>query len=114
FDSQWSLPTAVAENAAIMNSTRLAVAHILYTKYRTEYNAVFPVALDADLDPASANASRFPATGKPGQAAFDNMAAGDKDIVNRIYANYGKALAAYMRTLVSRNAPFDRFIAGDK
>ena len=114
FDSQWSLPTAVAENAAIMNSTRLAVAHMLYAKYRTEYNAAFPVALDADLDPASANASRFPATGKPGQAAFDGMAAADKDIINRIYANYGKALQAYMRKLVSRNAPFDRFIAGDK
>ena len=42
------------------------------------------------------------------------MAAADKAIVNRIYANYGKALAAYMRTLVSRNAPFDRFVAGDK
>jgi cytochrome c peroxidase len=87
---------------------------MLYAKYRTEYNAIFPVALDADLDPAATNASRFPATGKPGQAAFDNMAAGDKVIVNTIYANYGKALAAYIRTLVSRNAPFDRFVAGDK
>ena len=41
------------------------------------------------------------------------MAQADKDIVNRIYANYAKALAAYMRKLTSRNAPFDRFIAGD-
>jgi cytochrome c peroxidase len=114
FDSQWSLPLAVAEGGATMDSTRLAVAHMLYAKYRTEYNAIFPVALDADLDPAATNASRFPATGKPGQAAFDNMAAGDKVIVNTIYANYGKALAAYIRTLVSRNAPFDRFVAGDK
>ena len=115
FDSQWSLPTAVAENAAIMNSTRLSVAHMLYAKYRTEYNAVFPVALDADLDPASTTASRFPASGKPGQANWDTGVADvDKPIINRIYANYGKALQAYMRKLVSRNAPFDRFIAGDK
>jgi cytochrome c peroxidase len=114
FDSQWALPTAVAENGGLMNSTRLTVAHTLHAKYRTEYNAVFPTALDPDLDPAATNAARFPASGKPGQAAFDGMAAGDKDIINRIYANYGKALAAYMRTLVSRNAPFDRFIAGDK
>ena len=27
--------------------------------------------------------------------------------------NYGKAIQAYMRRLVSRNAPFDRFVAGD-
>jgi cytochrome c peroxidase len=114
FDSQWALPTAVAENGAIMNSTRLAVAHMLYVKYRTEYNALFPTPLDADLDPASTS-TRFPATGKPGQANWDTgVAADDKIIINRIYANYGKALAAYVRKLVSRNAPFDRFIAGDK
>jgi cytochrome c peroxidase len=114
FDSQWSLPTAVAESGAIMNSTRLAVAHMLYVKYRTEYNAIFPTPLDADLDPASSS-TRFPATGKPTQANWETgVTADDKIIVNRIYANYGKALAAYVRKLVSRNAPFDRFIAGDK
>ena len=114
FDSQWSLPLAVAEGAATMKSTRLQIAHMLYAKYRTEYNAAFPTPLDADLDPAATNASRFPATGKPGDASWTGMATADQDIINRIYANYGKALAAYMRTLVSRNAPFDRFIAGDK
>jgi cytochrome c peroxidase len=114
FDSQWSLPLAVAENAAIMNSTRLEVAHMLYAKYRTEYYATFAVPLDAALDPAAVDAARFPAAGKPGEPAFDNMAAGDKDILNAIYANYGKALAAYMRKLVSRHAPFDQFVAGDQ
>lgn len=113
FDSQWSLPLGVAEGGATMKSTRLQVAHMLYAKYRTEYNAVFPTALDPDLDPSSASASRFPASGKPGDASWDAMDADDQAIVNRIYVNYGKALAAYMRTLVSRDAPFDRFIAGD-
>ena len=38
-------------------------------------------------------------------------------IVNRIYANFGKAIAAYERRLVSNNfepSPFDRFMAGDE
>jgi cytochrome c peroxidase len=113
FDSQWALPTAVAEGGATMNSTRLTIAHMLYVKYRAEYNAIFPTALDTDLDPLSTS-TRFPASGKPGQTTFDTMAQADKDIVNRIYANYAKALAAYMRKLTSRNAPFDRFMAGDK
>ncbi len=114
FDSQWSLPLAVAENGSLMNSTRLTVAHMLFAKYRAEYDAIFPVPLDAALDPNAADAARFPATGKPGQAAFDNMTDADKAIVNRIYANFGKAIAAYMRTLVSGNARFDQFVAGDK
>ena len=42
------------------------------------------------------------------------MTAADRLIANRIYANFGKAIAAYVRTLVSRNAPFDRYVAGDR
>lgn len=118
FDSQWSLPLAVAENPKLMNSSRLAIAHMLWDKYKADYDAIFPVPLDADLDPASANASRFPPSGKPKAAGaadgpWEGMAAGDQAIVNRIYVNYGKAIAAYMRKVVSRNAPFDRFVAGD-
>jgi cytochrome c peroxidase len=114
FDSQWSLPLAVAENAKIMDSGRLQIAHVMWNKYRADYDAIFPVALDTRLDPADANAADFPAAGRPTQAAFDNMAAGDKAIVNRIFANFGKAIAAYMRLEVSRNAPFDKYVAGDK
>ncbi len=120
FDSQWALPLAVAENANIMRSTRLQLAHMLFAKYRTEYNATFPVALDPALDPNAADAARFPPSGKPKanaadpDGAFELMAPGDRAIVNAIFVNYGKALAAYTRTLVSRNAAFDRYVAGDK
>ncbi len=119
FDSQWSLPLAVAENARIMKSTRLEVAHLLFDKYRADYDAIFPVPLDAALASTAPDAARFPASGKPKAAATDPdgpwelMTAPDRAIVNRIFANYGKALAAYMRKHVSRNAAFDKFIAGD-
>jgi len=109
FAAQWELPPAVVENPAIMNSTRLAVAHRIYDAYKTEYEAVFG-ALDAGL--ATTN-GRFPASGKPTQAAFDNMAGDDKTIVNGILVNFGKALEAYTRKLVSREAKFDAWFAGD-
>ncbi len=114
FDSQWSLPLGVAENPKLMNSTRLTIAHMLWNKYRVEYNAIFPVPLDPSLDPTATDASRFPASGKPGQATYDGMATADKLIVDTIYANYGKAIAAYMRKLVSGNSRFDQFVAGDR
>jgi cytochrome c peroxidase len=119
FDSQWSLPLAVAENPRIMRSTRLEVAHWLFEKYRADYDAVFPVPLDAALSATAPDAARFPPAGRPKAAATDpdgpweQMTAGDRAIVNRIFVNYGKALAAYMRKHVSRDAPFDRFVAGD-
>jgi len=119
FDSQWSLPLAVSENGVIMKSSRLQIAHLLWTKYKAEYNAIFPVPLDASLDPAASDAARFPAAGKPKAANGTdgpwelNMTVGDQNIVNRIFANYGKAIQAYLRLLVSRNAPFDKYVAGD-
>jgi cytochrome c peroxidase len=119
FDSQWSLPLAVAENPKIMGSTRLEVVHMLWTKYRSDYDAIFPVPLDAALDPNATDAARFPAAGKPKASASDPdgpwelMTATDRATVNRIYVNFGKAIGAYLRKLVSRGAPFDRFVAGD-
>ncbi len=119
FDSQWSLPLAVAENPKIMKSTRLDVAHLLWNKYRSEYDAAFETPLDLALDPQAVDATRFPPSGKPKAApsdpdgAWEMMAAADRDIINRIYVNYGKALQAYMRKLVSGNSPFDRWLAGE-
>ena len=119
FSAQWELPMPVTENAVIMNSTRLRVAHVIFDKYKADYEAVFG-AVFGPLEPAiGSDAVRFPPTGKPKLNAeavngpWENMTAGDRTIVNRIFVNYGKALAAYTRKLVSRNAPFDRFVAGE-
>lgn len=68
---------------------------------------------------------RFPLQGRPGAMpgcqrgsvsepfgdAFDCMDAADQDAVTRVYVNYAKAIAAYEARLVSRDAPFDRFVA---
>ena len=76
-------------------------------------------ALDPDLDPSSAGAARFPSDGKPKSTASDPdgpwelMAPADQAIVDRIFVNFGKAIEAYERTLVSSDAPFDRYVAGD-
>lgn len=119
FDSQWSLPIAVAENPATMNSTRLQVAHMLWNKYKAEYDALFPVALDPALDPNAADAARFPPAGKPKamgapDGPWELMTAADRAIVNTIFANYGKAIQAYQRLLVSGDSKFDKYVAGDK
>jgi cytochrome c peroxidase len=120
FDSQWSQPISVVENAREMNGTRLQIAHVLFDKYRTDYDAIFPVPLDPALASTARDAARFPPTGKPKSAPTDpdgpweGMAPADQLVVNRIAANFGKALAAYVRLNVSRDAPFDKYVAGDR
>lgn len=111
-DSLWSDALVDPEGIA-MNGSRLQVAHVMWDKYRDEYNEIFDPDLDPALDPAATDAARFPAIGKPGTPEYDAMTAADQEHVTQIFVNFGKALDAYMRLLVSRDAPFDRYIAGD-
>lgn len=119
FSAQWEVSLAVAESPVLMNADRLHVVHRLFDVYAPEYEAAFGA-----LDPAFADFGRFPAHAKPKPAptdalptppdgAWEAMTDADREAVNRVFVNYGKALEAYLRLLVSRNAPFDRFVAGD-
>ncbi len=118
-DAPWCQGSAAPEAATDAGSTRLAYVHMVYNKYKSDYNAIFPVPLDPALDPSAPDASRFPATGMPKanasapDGAWEGMTAADQQTVNLIMSNCGKALEAYERKLISRNAPIDRYIAGD-
>ncbi len=112
-DSLWSESMIDIEADFSYNSSRLRLAHVVYEKYRDEYNAVFDPDLDPALDPAHPEADRFPAEGRPGSEEWLGMMTSDQDHVTEIYVNWGKALHAYLRLLVSKNAPFDRYVAGD-
>jgi cytochrome c peroxidase len=116
FAAQWELPIAVVENAKNMNGDRMRVVHLIFDKYKADYEAVFGGTLDAAI---STDTVRFPPSAKPKASAtavdgpWEMMTAADREIATRIYVNFAKALEAYMRKLVSRNAPLDRFVAGD-
>jgi cytochrome c peroxidase len=118
-DSLWYQGANGCESAVNFAGNRLQYAHMLYAKYRTQYNALFPTPLDPALDINASDAARFPVNGAPGTAgtpldtAWKGMTPGDRDIVNTIMANIGKSIEAYERKLVSRNAPIDKYIAGD-
>jgi cytochrome c peroxidase len=108
FDSAWALALGALEKADVMNGTRLGVVHVIVTQYRAEYEALF-----GPLDPALLDSTRFARVGKPGMPAWDGMTDADRALADRVFVNAGKAIAAYMRLLVARDAPFDRWIAGD-
>lgn len=111
-DSEWFDAQSEPEGPPVQNGSRLQLAHVLFEHYQADYNAAFP---EWPLDPGLADYTRFPATGSPytDAANWNALSAGDQEIVNRILVNYGKSIEAYLRHLVSRNAPFDRFVAGD-
>jgi len=112
-DSEWFDAQSEPEGPPVQNGSRLQLAHVIFDHYRADYSDAFP---EWPLDPGLADYTRFPATGSPytDSANWNGLSSGDKEIVNRVLVNYGKAMEAYLRKLVSRDAPFDRWVAGDR
>jgi len=106
-DSLWAQALGPVESPAEHNFSRLEVAHLIQQVYRTPYEAVFGAMPDLS------DGQRFPPAGKPGTAAWALMTAQDQDVVNRIFSNFGKSIAAYERLLVDRESAFDRYMTGD-
>ncbi len=109
-DSLWSQPLGALENPIEMATTRVAIAQRIAALpgYREPYEAIF-----GPLPPLE-DTSRFPAIGMPGMPEWDAMSAADRDAVNRVAANVGKALEAYLRRIVSGPAPLDRYLDGER
>jgi cytochrome c peroxidase len=105
-DSVWSQPLFAIENPLEMDSSRLQLAHLIAgdTALRPAYEKVFGPLPDL---------SAWPASGKPGDAAFDALAPDVQTEANRIAANVGKALEAYMRKNTSGPSMFDAYLGGD-
>jgi cytochrome c peroxidase len=113
----WEQAGGSPETGTNTAGDRCTYAHMLWDHYRDEYNAVFtetplPERLDPDSTdplPAKCKPSANPTT-MPG--AWEGMSSADKDTITRIMCNQGKAVAAFETLLVSRNAPFDAYVAG--
>jgi cytochrome c peroxidase len=118
-DHMW-FQGANSSESVNFGGNRLDYVHLLFRKYRVDYDALFPVPLDPALDPAAPDAARFPENAKPKKdgtapdGPWELMTEADRQIVNTILANTGKSLEAYERKLISRNAPIDLYIAGDR
>ncbi len=106
-DTLWTQPLMAIENPREMNFTRLELAHRVAQSFRAGYESVFGAL------PPLEDGARFPPKGKPGDAAFDGMAASDQFEINRVAANVGKAFEAYMRRDAHQRGRFDAFVLGD-
>jgi len=112
-DSLWSQALHPIEDPLEMNSTRLQVAHVIASdpSLAAQYKNLFGEA------PSFEDSQRFPTRGGPrahdvdAQLNWWQMQSSDREQVNRVFVNLGKAIAAFEATIVTTEAPFDRFVA---
>lgn len=109
-DNLWGKNLIPAE--FVMGTTRTGIVKFIHGKYKAEYDAIF----SPPIDDALTDDMRFPAAATPldAMSGWAQMAPADQEIVNRAYANFGKAIQAYERKLISGDSQFDRFVAGDE
>lgn len=104
-ETLWAQALGPIESAREMGSSRLFVAARVESAFADAYAAAFP---DEPLPDLAA----LPASGKPGDAAFDALSSADREAVTRVFVNVGKAIEAYERSFRVKPNRFDAFLAG--
>lgn len=107
-DSLWAQALGPLEDAAEHGGNRTRYAHLMQTHYRAEYEAIFHAMPDLshrakDAGPHGTAAERL---------AWDAMTARERKAITQVFANLGKVIAAYEKTLTYGEAPFDRYVEG--
>ena len=104
-DSLWSQALGPLEDAVEHGGNRTRYAHLLKTHYRADYEALFAPMPDLSHAPPDAG----PAGSPEQQLAWKGLEVKTQADINRMFANMGKAIAAFEKTLQHSESRFDRY-----
>ena len=104
-DSQWAQALGPMESPVEHGGNRTLYAHLIAEFYTDEYTALFGSLPDLSGLPRNAG----PVADAEAAANWEKMSAEDREAVARIYANMGKAIAAYERLLMPGESRFDQY-----
>jgi cytochrome c peroxidase len=112
-DSAWSQALGPMEDAAEHGGNRARLVAIVLAQYKDQYQKIFGRAPEfAALPDASPNGTDAQ------RAAWNELSPAQRENINRVFANMGKAIAAYERQVSYGEARFDKYaqatVAGDR
>lgn len=105
-DSQWSQALGPLESPVEHGGDRTQYAHLVATNYREVYEQVFGRLPKLTGMPTHAG----PVQDSARAAAWNRISASGRDDITRVYANIGKAIAAYERGIAFTPSRFDRYV----
>jgi cytochrome c peroxidase len=105
-DSQWAQALGPLESAVEHGGTRAQYAHVVAEQYRERYETVFGRLPDLTSIPRHAG----PVADSAARAAWGRVPADAQEQISRVYANIGKAIAAYERRIEPGVSRFDRYV----
>ncbi len=112
-DSLWSQALAPLEDPKEQGISRVSVVKVIDKFYRKEYETIFGSFTPKEkLYQLPANAS--PVQDAESKRLWEQMLQDDKDNINKVFVNVGKAIAAFEATLLPNQSNFDFFVAATK
>jgi cytochrome c peroxidase len=108
-DSQWAQALGPLESAVEHDGDRTQYAHIIAAHYRDEYETVFGRLPRLDGLPAHAG----PVADSTRAMAWRRISTSGQDDITRVYANIGKAIAAFERRIGFTPSRFDRYVEAE-
>ncbi|MBU0729342.1 MAG: cytochrome-c peroxidase [Proteobacteria bacterium] len=107
-DSLWSQALGPIENPLEHGISRTKCAIIIHQFYREEYETVFgPV---PELDEKYSDKARPATDNQEIHALWNAIDTKDRQAISIFFANIGKAIAAFVRTIMPSAAPFDSYV----
>lgn len=104
-DSQWSQALGPLESLVEHGADRTQIARLVAANYAGDYEAVFGPLPDLTALPEHAS----PLGTEVAKAAWTSLDEQQRDEVNRVFANVGKAIAAFERTIEPARTRFDAY-----
>ncbi|KAA3449250.1 methylamine utilization protein [Mesorhizobium sp. SARCC-RB16n] len=104
-DSLWAQALTPLENPLEQAGNRTAYAHYMKARFSERYERIFGPLPDFSGIPLNAS----PLGSNAEKAAWNAMSGAQRDAVNSVYANIGKAIAAFERSIEPAPTRFDRF-----
>lgn len=104
-DSLWAQALTPLENPLEQAGNRTAYAHYMKARFGERYERIFGQLPDFSGMPLNAS----PLGTDAEKAAWNAMSGAQRDAINGVYANIGKAIAAFERSIEPAPTRFDRF-----
>ncbi|MER8694813.1 c-type cytochrome [Mesorhizobium opportunistum] len=104
-DSLWAQALTPLENPLEQAGNRAAYAHYIKARFGERYERIFGPLPDFSGIPANAS----PLGTDAEKATWNAMNDAQRDAINRVFSNIGKAIAAFERSIEPAQTRFDRF-----
>ncbi len=108
-DSTWAQALGPIESPVEHGFTRTRVAVVVVEHYKEEYEKVFGQLPRIDIDRLPLNAK--PSPDEPRSLkAWVTLSQETREAINKVYVNVGKAIGAFVRTIMPAPSRFDNYV----